>query len=63
MGTGMGHIPFTDAIIMHDEKGAPYFEFSGKAEEIFSDKKVFVSISHTDDMAMSTVIIEKEDEK
>lgn len=52
-GTGIGEISFQDMEILRNEKGAPYFSLSPY------EGKVFVSISHTNDIAIAQVYLEK----
>ncbi len=50
-GTGLGPVSFHDLEILRNEKGAPIFTKSP------FDGAVFVSISHTDTIAMAEVIL------
>lgn len=52
-GTGIGQVTFQELAILTDEKGAPVFTKSP------FDGKVFVSITHTDAIAMAQVILEE----
>lgn len=54
MGTGIGKLRFLDIEILSDNKGAPFVNkspFSGR---------VFVSISHSGQLAQASVILEEE---
>ena len=56
MGTGIGKLRFQDLEVMNDEKGAPYFSqapFHGK---------IWLSISHTEQYATASVILEESHE-
>ena len=56
MGTGIGKLSFQDLEVLNDEKGAPYFSqapFSGK---------IWLSISHTEQYATASVILEESHE-
>ena len=56
MGTGIGKLSFHDLEILNDEKGAPYFSqapFHGK---------IWLSISHTEQYATASVILEESHE-
>ena len=56
MGTGIGKLSFQDLEILNNERGTPYFSkspFSGK---------VWLSISHTDQFATASVILEENHE-
>ena len=56
MGTGIGKLSFQDLEILNDEKGAPYFNqapFSGN---------IWLSISHTEQYATASVILEENHE-
>ncbi|MGM0213960.1 holo-ACP synthase [Enterococcus sp. AZ109] len=52
-GTGIGELSFQEMEILRDETGAPFFSqspFSGK---------VFVTLTHTDTIAMAQVLLEE----
>ena len=54
MGTGIGKLGFQDLEVLNSERGAPYFSkspFSGK---------VWLSISHTDQFVIASVILEED---
>ena len=54
MGTGIGKLGFQDLEVLNNERGAPYFSkspFSGK---------VWLSISHTDQFVIASVILEED---
>ena len=56
MGTGIGKLSFQDLEILNNERGTPYFSkspFSGK---------VWLSISHTDQIVTASVILEENHE-
>lgn len=59
LGTGLrdGFL-WKDIEVKNDDLGKPFFEFYGKTAEIISDRKVHLSISHTDRDAIAFVIIE-----
>ncbi|UCF69817.1 MAG: holo-ACP synthase [candidate division WOR-3 bacterium] len=53
-------VTFSDVIVLNEPSGAPYIKLTGKAKEIADSlgvKKIFVSISHTTDLATGIVII------
>lgn len=52
-GTGIGKLTFQDIEILSDEFGAPLITRSPHPLE-----KVFVSITHTEDMAFAQIILE-----
>ena len=47
LGGGM----VTEIMVLHYENGKPYAQLFGKAKELLADKKIEISISHTDDYA------------
>jgi len=58
-GWGRG-VTFRDVIVLNEPSGAPYIVLTGKAKEIAESlgvNSIFVSISHTDDVATGIVII------
>jgi holo-[acyl-carrier protein] synthase len=57
-----GKITWHDIEIKNDEFGAPYLEISGEAKEILETlgaNKVHLSMSHTTEHAIATVVLEK----
>lgn len=53
-------VSFSDVIVLNEQSGAPYIRLAGKAKEIADSlgaTKIFVSISHTTDLATGIVII------
>jgi holo-[acyl-carrier protein] synthase len=55
-------VTFSDVIVLNEPSGAPYIILTGKAKDIadaLGVKRIFVSISHTDDLATGLVIITK----
>lgn len=55
-------VTFSDVIVLNEPTGAPYIILAGKAKEIADHmgiKKIFVSISHTDELATGMVIVTK----
>ena len=53
-------VTFSDVIVLNEPSGAPYIRLTGRAKEIADSlgaKNVYVSISHTDNIATGTVII------
>lgn len=53
-------VTFSDVIVLNEPSGAPYIRLTGKAKDIadaLGVKRIFVSISHTDDLATGLVII------
>ncbi|MBQ8013055.1 MAG: holo-ACP synthase [Treponema sp.] len=64
LGTGFVGLELSDFGIQKDENGKPYFFFGEKTASIIEKKygktaKVFVSISHEKEYAVSFVVIEK----
>lgn len=55
MGTGIGKVvSFQNVVVLNDERGCPYV-----AESPFNGK-VFISISHSQAMAVAQVVLENE---
>lgn len=53
-------VTFSDVTILNEPSGAPYVRLCGRAKEVAESlgvKKIFVSISHTVDLATGIVII------
>lgn len=60
-GTGIGFISFHDLVITNDEAGAPHLVLRGNALAVAAEKgvnSVHISISHSDEYAVATVILE-----
>lgn len=59
LGCGIGaDLAFHDIIIFKDQKGAPHFRLSQKAQAIHQIKNTSLSISHDGGFAIAIVIIE-----
>lgn len=58
IGTGIRGFKLKEVELLRDEKGMPYFKFSGNALKIVTDKdlKFSVSVTHTDEYASAVVI-------
>lgn len=56
-GTGIGKVTFQEIEVLVNEKGAPIVTKSP-----FTEGKVFVSITHTDDLAFAQIILEGKEE-
>jgi len=55
-------VTFSDVIVLNEPSGAPYIKLTGKAKMIAEGlgiKEIFVSISHTDELATGMVIVTK----
>ena len=53
-------VTFNDVTVLNEPSGAPYIKLTGRAKEIAQSlgvNKIFVSISHTDELATGMVII------
>ena len=53
-------VTFNDVIVLNEPSGAPYIRLAGRAKEIAQSlgvNNIFVSISHTDELATGIVII------
>ena len=63
VGTGMRDFFFNDIEVLRDGLGKPYINLYGGAKEKYDELKIsasFVSISHTKELAMAYVVLEKE---
>jgi len=52
-------ISYRDIVILNEKSGAPYVVLSGRAKEICEElniKKIFISISHTKELAIGLAI-------
>lgn len=58
MGWG-GGLAWTDVGVTNDENGKPNLVLKNKAEELTRNKKTWISLSHTDNYAVASVIIEE----
>lgn len=58
LGTGIRGFALSEVEILRDDLGKPYFLFSGKAKEIVETRRLCfdISISHSDGMAIASVI-------
>jgi holo-[acyl-carrier protein] synthase len=55
-------VTFSDVIVLNEKSGAPYIKLTGRAKAIADSlgvRNIFVSISHTDELATGMVIITK----
>ena len=55
-------VTFKDIVVLNEPSGAPYVNLYGKVQEVASSldvKKVFVSISHSKDVAVGMAILIK----
>ncbi len=58
-GTGVYGFSLRDIEILNDELGKPYVTLYGKIKELAKNLKIQISISHSREYAVSTVIIYK----
>ena len=63
VGTGFRGFNLVDIEIYNDELGKPYLKFYNDLEKIMEGVKFQISISHSKEYAVSTVIFYKEKEK
>ncbi len=60
LGTGLrGAISWQDIYVIDDEKSKPKMEITGRAKIFLKDRKIYLSISHTEKYATAVVIIEE----
>ena len=60
-GWGIAKIGLDACKVLHDESGAPYFEFSAKIKDILKKreiKNVFLTITHDAGIAAAVVVLE-----
>ena len=63
LGTGVRGFSLIDVEVLRDDMGKPYINLSGGAKELFESagaNKIFVTLSHSKELAMAYVILEKE---
>ena len=60
LGTGLRGFELNEVSVLRDDLGKPYFEFTGAAEKIMTEHGLaaFVTISNTDTLALSSVVLE-----
>ena len=59
LGTGLrGEMNWKDVEVLNDALGRPYFKFYGQIAEYLGERKVLLSLAHTDDNALAFVVIE-----
>ena len=63
-GTGIGHaMGWRDIDVQKKESGEPFIVLDGKAKELAATRgvtRVWISLSHTDNYAAATIVIESE---
>ena len=62
LGTGISGFGLRDVEVLRDELGKPYINLYGNAEEICKNlgiEHIHVSVSHTDELCMAYVVLEK----
>ena len=57
IGTGVRDFELNEVSTLTDELGRPYVVLSGNAKKIAGDKKISVSITHTNEYAQAAVIL------
>ncbi len=63
IGTGLSSgIRWKDVEIRNDERGRPYVILHGRAEEVVGNRKIDISISHSDTCAAAVCIIYQQGE-
>ncbi len=61
LGTGLrAEMNWKDVEVVNDALGKPYFKFYGQIAEYLGERKVLLSLAHTDENAMAFVMIEGE---
>ena len=59
LGDGLSAFELTEAAVLHDENGAPYFVFSGALAEKMTGLTVHLSLTHEGDHATAFVVLEQ----
>ena len=65
LGTGVRGFSLKDVEVLHDELGKPYLSLSKEAEKTAKKmgiKKLFLSISHSEEYAVASVIAEGDED-
>lgn len=63
LGTGVRGFSLIDVEVLRDDYGKPYINLYGKAKEICKNAgvgEIFVTLSHSKELAMAYVVLEKE---
>lgn len=63
LGTGVRGFSLNDVEVLRDELGKPYIKLYGNAKEICKNAgvgEIFVTLSHSKELAMAYVVLEKE---
>ena len=56
LGTGISGFSWNEVEVLHDEKGKPYYSFSGKAKEIVETESLVFDLSITHTKTAATAI-------
>ena len=59
LGEGLSAFALTEAAVLHDEKGAPYFVFTGALAEKTAGLTAHLSLTHEGDYACAFVVLEQ----
>ena len=62
LGIGIFTFPLSDAAVLRDAAGEPFFALTGKAAALIAEKHltVHVSLTHEGDLASAVVVLESE---
>jgi len=63
LGTGVRGFSLNEVEVLRDDMGKPYINLYGNAEKICKDVgvgEIFITISHSKELAMAYVVLEKE---
>jgi holo-[acyl-carrier protein] synthase len=59
LGTGLGaEMNWKDVEVVNDAQGKPHFKFYGQVAKYIADRKVLLSLTHTNENALAFVVIE-----
>ena len=59
LGTGISGFSHKDIEILHNESGAPYINLHNTLKELYSDKNIHLSLSHSKNYATAVVVVEE----
>lgn len=58
LGTGIRGFSLSEVEVLREENGKPYIVLSGRAKTQAAGRKIEVSLSHTESLALAFVVIE-----
>ena len=58
LGTGVRGFSLCEVEVLREDNGKPYIVVSGRAKDMAAGRKIEVSLSHTEELALAFVVIE-----